>query len=79
MSCEMCTDPDGAPCFPLYSIGPHIHQPGGGTILLPGAAMAGYTENPDEPGHGWHWCPHCGEGKPDDTQPTTPILKDLKS
>lgn len=77
MSCDMCTDPDGAPCFPLYGIGPHIHHPGGGTTLLPGAQMAGYTPNLEEPGYGTHWCPHCGDGKPEGAAPTTPILKDL--
>ena len=67
----MCTDPDGAACFPLYGIGPHIHKPRGGTVLLPGVAMPGYTENPNEPGHGVHWCPHCGDGKPESMEHVT--------
>lgn len=63
MSCEMCTDSDGVACFPMYGLGPHSHPQGGGSVLIPGATMAGYTENPAEPGHGWHWCPSCGDGK----------------
>ena len=64
MSCKKCRDPDGVACFPVYGIGPHLHNTDGSTVLLPGAAMAGYTENPDEPGHGVHWCPFCGDGNP---------------
>lgn len=69
MSCEYCTDPDGAACFPMYGIGPHKHiRAFAGTVILHGPAIPGYTPNPDEPGFGVHWCPHCGDGKPD-TQP----------
>jgi hypothetical protein len=34
MSCDYCTDPDGAPCFPLYGVGPHIHEGIDGNPLL---------------------------------------------
>lgn len=73
MSCEYCTDPDGAPCFPIYGVGPHTHAGIAGnpllgeTIPLPREEWPeNYRENPNEPGHGVWWCPHCGDGKPDD-------------
>lgn len=69
MACAMCTDPDGAACFPLYGLGPHKHRSGpilGSTQLLPDQTAEGFTPDPDEPGMGTWWCPHCGEGKPAD-------------
>ena len=73
MSCEYCTDPDGVPCFPVYGVGPHTHAGRDGNPLL-GATIPlprdewpeNYRESADEPGHGLWWCPHCGDGKPDD-------------
>ncbi|MEH6434344.1 hypothetical protein [Massilia sp. DD77] len=72
MSCEYCTDPDGAPCVPYYGVGPHRHAGDkiiGSTVLLPEAEWpTNYREDPDEPGCGVWWCGHCGEGKPDDME-----------
>lgn len=75
MSCEYCTDPDGAPCFPIYGLGPHQHttQHNGmiiGSYPLPSETWPeNYREDPDCPGHGVWWCPQCGDGKPNDRQP----------
>lgn len=72
MSCALCTDPDGEPCFPMYGLGPHVHAVAhnaprglilGGTVLLEQVAD-GFTPDPDEPGMGTWWCPVCGDGKP---------------
>ena len=63
MPCEMCTDPDGIACFPMYGLGPHHHE-GGGTTLTEKSAP-GFTPDPDCPGMGVWWCPHCGDGKPE--------------
>lgn len=66
MSCELCTDPDGVPCFPMYGLGPHVHKPGpmrGSTVLIEQVAD-GFTPEPNDPGMGVWWCPHCGDGKP---------------
>ena len=63
MACELCTDPDGMACFPLYGLGSHVHLPEGGTVMLPNDPHTGFTPNPDEPGMGWHWCPACGDGR----------------
>lgn len=71
MSCKHCTDPDDVACFPQCGIGPHTHRPGpaiGSTVMLADQTMPGYTPNPDEPGMGVHWCPHCGDGKPPSTE-----------
>lgn len=75
MACKLCTDPDGAACFPLYGIGPHVHLVDGRTMLIPGAQMAGYTPNPQDTGFGWHWCPACGDGKPEGAECPSPLLK----
>jgi hypothetical protein len=69
MSCYMCTDEDGADCFPLYGLGPHEHRPGpmlGSTVILDDKQdeVAGFTPDPAEPGMGVWWCPQCGSGKP---------------
>jgi hypothetical protein len=75
MSCEFCTDPDGLPCFPSYGVAPHTcfyKIPGatiGQSIVLPREEWPdNFKEDPDEPGHGTYWCPHCGDGKPDDEE-----------
>lgn len=77
MPCEYCIDPDGAPCFPMYGIGPRTHAGSGGNPLLGRTIMSpredwpeNYRENPNEPGFGVWWCPHCGHGKPDDQDGT---------
>ena len=74
MSCEYCTDPDGVPCFPLYGVGPHTCF-----YKIPGAVIGqsqplprsewpdNYIEDPECPGNGTWWCPHCGDGKPTET------------
>lgn len=73
MACEHCVDPDGVCCFPMYGVGPHKHvgvttAPGswiGCTIELPKTDWPkNYEEDPDCPGLGTWWCPHCGDGKP---------------
>ena len=67
MSCAQCTDPDGNCCFPVYGLGPHTHAPGpilGSTRMLTQGAGPGFSPDPDEPGMGTWWCPHCGEGNP---------------
>lgn len=70
MSCEYCTDPDGASCFPTYGLGPHIHVTntfGGKTVALSKEQWpSNYREDKDCPGMGLWWCEHCGDGKPDD-------------
>ena len=73
MACEHCVDPDGVCCFPMYGVGPHKHvgvttESGswiGSTMELPKTDWpANYAEDPDCPGLGTWWCPHCGDGKP---------------
>lgn len=71
MSCEHCTDPDGLPCFPQYGLAPHKHKPIGTasgwmvTVQSPREEWPeNFMEDPDEPGTGIYWCPHCGDGKP---------------
>lgn len=64
----MCTDPDGAPCFPLHGLAPHTHKPD--SIEFHTAPVQGFTPDPGDPTHGVHWCPHCGDGKP--AEPTAP-------
>lgn len=67
MSCKLCTDPDGAACFPLYGLGPHTHKPGpmlGSTVMDEKQEADGFTPDPACPGMGVWWCPHCGDGKP---------------
>lgn len=71
MSCELCTDPDGYPCFPIYGVGPHRcfwQIPGsviGESQPLPKEEWPdNYQEDKDNPGCGVWWCPECGEGKP---------------
>lgn len=73
MSCEHCTDPDGVSCFPIYGVGPHIHEGRNGNPLLgrtiplpPDEWPDNYRESKDDPGHGVWWCPHCGDGKPEE-------------
>jgi len=72
LTCELCTDPDGKPCFPVYGIGPHAHAVApnapsglimGSTVLLEQVAV-GFTPDPDAPGMGTWWCPNCGSGRP---------------
>lgn len=63
MSCEMCTDQDGAPCMPVYGIAPHIHFKGG-TAVFPNMQTPGFTPDPECEGMGTWWCTHCGDGKP---------------
>lgn len=73
MSCEYCTDPDGAPCFPIYGVGPHRHQGDswiGSTVMLDKSEWPdNYREDPDCPGCGVYWRPQCGDGNPNDRQP----------
>lgn len=73
MSCELCTDPNGVPCFPDYGPAPHTcfyKIPGaviGQSVVLPREQWPdNFREDPDFPGMGTYWCPHCGDGKPDD-------------
>lgn len=75
MSCEHCTDPDGAPCYPSYGVAPHTcfyKIPGatiGQSVLLPRDQWPdNFIEAEQDPGHGIYWCPNCGEGKPDGAQ-----------
>ena len=72
MSCLRCTDPDGELCFPQYGIGPHAHEELNGAPIIGSTKPlprdqwpANYQEDPKAPGHGTWWCPHCGEGKPE--------------
>ena len=62
MSCDLCTDPDGVPCFPVYGLCPHHHEDGVTTLLA--QVAPGFTPDPENPGCGTWWCPHCGSGKP---------------
>ena len=63
----MCTDPDGAPCFPLYGLAPHVHKPD--RIEFDLTPVAGFTPDSDDPTNGVHWCPHCGDGRPETDAP----------
>lgn len=63
MPCEQCTDPDGEACFPLYGLGPHRHV--SGVTIMEEQSAPGFTPDPDVPGLGTWWCPHCGDGKPE--------------
>lgn len=74
MSCEMCTEPDGAPCFPLHGLAPHIHKPD--SIEFHTAPIQGFTPDPSDPRQGVHWCPYCGDGKPVETGFIPPPLQD---
>lgn len=70
MSCERCIDPDGIPCFPQYGPAPHVHVPheSGAFMIkqdIPRDQWSGFTEDPEWPGFGTHWCPYCGDGKPE--------------
>lgn len=66
MSCEYCTDPDGAACFPLYGVAPHTHDVLGRTIPAPRDQWPGnFREDKDCPGMGLYWCQYCGDGKPE--------------
>jgi hypothetical protein len=73
MTCQHCDDGDGLSCFPMYGVGPHRHEMLtktspiiGSTRLLPESEWPdNYREDPDCPGCGTYWCPHCGEGKPE--------------
>lgn len=31
---------------------------------IPKSQWAGFVEDPEWPGFGTHYCPHCGDGKP---------------
>jgi hypothetical protein len=72
MSCEFCTDPDGAACFPVYGLAPHRHVGTsmiGSTVTLPQKEWpANFTEDPECPGMGVWSCPNCGAGKHDDKE-----------
>ena len=75
MACEYCTDPEGVSCFPEYGIGPHSHEWGengivlGSTVVLPREEWPyNFMEDPDCPGLGVYWCPHCGDGKPEEAK-----------
>jgi hypothetical protein len=58
----MCTDPDGASCFPLHGLAPHFHKPD--RIEFDLTPVNGFTPDADDPTQGVHWCPHCGDGRP---------------
>lgn len=62
MSCEMCTDPDGAACFPLHGLAPHRHTETAIEFKL--APVDGFTPDADDPTQGTWWCPYCGDGMP---------------
>lgn len=68
MTCEMCTDPDGEECLPIYGMGPHRHRPGpmiGSSEWLPRAEWPdNFVEDPDCPGFGTWYCPQCRDGLP---------------
>lgn len=68
--CELCTDPDGAACFPQYGVGPHTHA--AGTWKSEPTPQdqwpINYREDAENPGHGVWWCPNCGCGKPKDAE-----------
>lgn len=70
MACEYCTDPNGDPCCPWYGKAPHTHgeEIGHGIIVtatLPREEWPDtFVEDPDEPGMGTYYCPHCREGMP---------------
>lgn len=68
MACKYCTDPDGVSCFPVYGVGPHIHTSGVTKIIGKEDWPTNFKEDPDCPGLGVWWCPHCGDGAPDDLQ-----------
>jgi hypothetical protein len=72
VSCEFCTDPDGFACFPQYGVAPHVcfyKIPGasvGQSQLLPESEWPeNFMPDPEAPGLGTYWCPHCGDGKPE--------------
>ncbi len=71
MTCKHCIDPNGDPCFPSYGPAPHkcFYMIKGRTIghseTLPKSEWPdNFEEDPDCPGMGTYWCPHCGHGKP---------------
>lgn len=72
MTCEKCTDLDGESCFPLYGLGPHKHVAFDidgmacmKTVMLEDQTAPGFTPDPDVPGLGVWWCPHCEDGRPE--------------
>ncbi len=72
MTCIVCTDPDGEPCYPVYGLAPHEHIWSGvmitGTKPLPREQWPeNFQEDPDPnySGMGTWWCPLCGQGKPE--------------
>lgn len=64
MPCDLCTDPDGVACFPLYGIGPGKQ------------GAAGFTPDPAEPGCGTWWCPACGDGRPAQPAPDVTLTNE---
>ena len=68
MPCEYCIDQDGESCFPVYGLGPHTHNKGVTHMTQKNAWPENYSEDPEFPGFGIWWCPHCGDGKPADSQ-----------
>lgn len=71
MTCPHCTGEDGEALMPSYGPAPHVCY-----YKIPGAVigqseelprdtwLANFKEDPDAPGLGTYWCPHCGEGEP---------------
>lgn len=68
--CELCTDPDGAACYPHYGVGPHTHAAGTwkSEPMPQDRWPINYREDAENPGHGVWWCPNCGCGKPNDAE-----------
>ena len=67
MGCEHCTDPAGAPCYPMYGVAPHRHDESGATVLLPRSEWPdNFRPDAMNAGLGTWWCPKCGDGRPDD-------------
>ena len=65
MACEICTDPNGESCYPIYGLAPHIHLGGknlGTTKFLPQTEWpSNFRVDPEDHHCGVWWCIHCGE------------------
>lgn len=71
MTCEHCHDPvTGDTGYPMYGVGPHTHDMAAGWIgsTRPLAVLPKWPDNflpdPDAPGLGTWFCPHCRDGMP---------------
>jgi hypothetical protein len=68
VTCEYCIDPNGEDCYPQYGPAPHecFYKKGtpiGSSTVLPKEHWPdNFIEDPDVPGLGTWYCPHCRDG-----------------